>query len=82
MRKGSQIVISKQDLLKCEGTRHSYLEGSSCVQGNESSLGDIHTDMKMRKVTFFGRVEVKHLQSHLKTKQSCVSVGFNVHPTK
>ena len=51
--KGSQIVISKQDLLKCGGTRHSNLEGSSCVQGNESSLGDIHTDMKNEKTDLF-----------------------------
>ena len=64
--KGSQIVISKQDSLKCEGTRHSNLEGRSCVQGNESSLGDIHIDMMNEKSDFLGIIESEPFENKTK----------------
>ena len=51
-KKGSQIAIYKQDSLECKRTAHYNLEGSSCLQGTESSLGDFQPDMINEKSGF------------------------------
>ena len=77
--KGSQIVISKQDSLKCEGTRHSNLEGSSCVQGNESSLGDIYIDMKNEKSDLLGTSGSEPFENKTKLESQCTSSQVITH---